>query len=210
MKKENKKGEKISYKTASGENKDRSGEGLKIFFSDTKTKNQSDFTASGSSITYLLDGNDSWRNVKTRGGKAARPSKLSSSTLSLFVAIPFDRPSRSFTSGVIGRGRAFHLYGPACASVDRASFSCIKARCIFRVFRLPQPPTHSLSRLSIPSSATDPPTPPTSPLHHLNHSTWFVSNRDARCTLCSQRRRTTDSRVRFSETLVERDGCHGA
>lgn len=56
------------------------------------------------------------------------------------------------------------------ASVDRASFSCIKARCIFRVFRLPQP-LHSLSRLSIPSSATDPPIPPTSPLHHLNHST---------------------------------------
>lgn len=123
------------------------------------------------------------------------PPPQSSAFFFSLYRYPFRPPSDCAPSRVIGRGRAFHLYGPVC--VDRcASFSCIKARCIFRVSRLPQPPPpHSLSRLSIPSSATD---PPTSPLHHPEPLDVPVSNRDARCSLCSQRRRTTDSCVRFS------------
>lgn len=155
--------------------------------------------ASGSSITYLLDGIAGKKNKKkTRGGKVPPPPQSSAFFFSVY-RYPFRSPSDCAPSRVIGRGRAFHLYGPVCTHVQASIVvhrSRVSKRDAFFVFLAsPNLLPHSLSRLSIPSSATD---PPTSPLHHPEPLDVPVSNRDARCSLCSQRRRTTDSCVRFS------------
>lgn len=141
----------------------------------------------------------------------ARPAKLGFLLPLLPPSLSFSTVLRAPSRAVIGRGRAFQLYGPVCTHVQARS--CIvlvyQSAMHFSCFSPPPTPTLALAsfhsffrnRSSNPSYIA-PPSP--EPLDVP------VSNRDARCSLRSRRRRTTDSCVRFSETPVERDGCRGA
>lgn len=168
--------------------------------------------ASGSSITYLLDGIAGKKNKKkTRGGKVPPPPQSSAFFFSVY-RYPFRSPSDCAPSRVIGRGRAFHLYGPVCTHVQASIVvhrSRVSKRDAFFVFLAsPNLPLHTRSRV-FPFLLPQPIL-----LHRpsitLNHSTcpFRIETRDALSALNVDARliAASDSLV---ETPVERDGCRG-
>lgn len=175
-----------------------------------------DFTASVSSITYLLA---TIRRRKARkqqtwkggGARVKRRPALDGSAFLLFSipSVSFSTSMCSFTRLSIGRGQAFHtLWTRVHTYTDRASFSCIKARCIFRVFLTPFPVRLSTSSRSQSYQTLSPLS--SSPLYLFHALRYRTRSFRIGCALLSVFYGLVDNRLTATSILPQRNirlGC---